>query len=773
MPHDLPLAAILGLRRGVVESEDLRAIQLAGLHRYTALRIATNLILALMTWQLYADMVPSWMIFGWLALLAVVIAGPIHLHRRALVERHGQIGRSHAFALVGAAALVALVWTIPLIVFAPMANGPTMAATWTIMAALVVASALLLNALPLGALAFNAVITLAAIGVYAHSGQFVMVGSVAAFSLLIAMAGIENARAFLMFNVSAAGHAEKDEVVSLLLREFEEGEADWLWQVDAARRIQHVSPRFAFAAGRDTSEIEGMPLLQLISGTGWDNGQFHASLHDLANKLKVRESFSNLTVRVSINGAIRWWELSASPKFDEQGGFMGFRGVGSDVTAMRESSEKIARMARYDNLTGLPNRLQLTEALDRALNDCQQWSGRCGFLMIDLDRFKSVNDTLGHLVGDRLLAQVSQRLRSVMGQDEVCGRLGGDEFAVVVRNVTDSESLDKLACSIIEILSRPYDVDQHTLYIGASVGSAVGPRDGATVETLMRSADLALYRSKDEGGGLHNCYEPRLHVHAEERRVMEFALRKALEKDEFSLTFQPVVSADTEGVVAFEALLRWYNPEFGQVSPAKFIPIAEDARLLVPIGNWVLHRACREATQWPSYVKLAVNVSAEQLHEPDFADTLVEALSESGLSPQRLELEVTESVFLREGSGVGAVLDKVLALGVGLALDDFGTGYSALGYLSKTRFTTIKVDRSFVQSAARNSPESIAIIRAVVAMAESLGMQTTAEGAETQHEVDVIRSLGCKKIQGYFYGRPMAAEDVISLFGDFRKVQFG
>jgi EAL domain-containing protein (putative c-di-GMP-specific phosphodiesterase class I) len=234
-----------------------------------------------------------------------------------------------------------------------------------------------------------------------------------------------------------------------------------------------------------------------------------------------------------------------------------------------------------------------------------------------------------------------------------------------------------------------------------------------------------------------------------------------------------VVDAASESLVAFEALIRWSNPEFGQVSPARFIPLAEDARLVVPIGNWVLHRACREAVTWPANVRVAVNVSAEQLYEPDFVETVVEALSETGLAPQRLELEVTESVFLREGSRAGETLDQILALGVGLSLDDFGTGYSALGYLSKTRFSTIKVDRSFVQGAARGAQESIAIIRAVVAMAESLGMSTTAEGAETEHEVQVIRELGCKKIQGYFYGRPMTAADVQSLFGDQQRALYG
>jgi diguanylate cyclase (GGDEF)-like protein len=387
-------------------------------------------------------------------------------------------------------------------------------------------------------------------------------------------------------------------------------------------------------------------------------------------------------------------------------------------------------------------------------------------MMIDLDRFKAVNDTLGHPVGDRLLTRVSERLRALMSDNELCGRLGGDEFAVVIKDANDAHRVEKLALSIIEALSAPYEIDQHTVYIGASVGSATGPRDGRAVETLIRSADLALYRSKDSGRGSYHAYEPQLHVKAEERRVLEIALRKALEKNELEVHYQPVVAASTGGIESFEALLRWRNPELGMVSPAKFIPVAEEARLIGPIGDWVLRMACAEAMRWPTTIRIAVNVSAEQLHDSNFVTTVMQALAHSGLPPHRLELEVTESVFMREGTNAVAVLEKILALGVRLALDDFGTGYSSLGYLSKTKFSTIKVDRSFVQGAARNLPESLAIIRAVVALADSLGMSTTAEGVETEDECRIVNQLGCRKIQGYLYGRPMPAAEARKLFGE-------
>jgi len=448
---------------------------------------------------------------------------------------------------------------------------------------------------------------------------------------------------------------------------------------------------------------------------------------------------------------------------DEQGNFLGFRGVGSDVTEQRESDEKIAYLARYDTLTGLPNRLMLTEALGESMRYAEQWKTRCAFLMIDLDRFKSVNDSLGHQVGDRLLAQVSERLMAVAGENEQCGRLGGDEFAIVIRDASDKTRVARIAEAAIAALSQPYDVDHHKLYIGASVGSALCPNDGNTVEALMRNADLALYRAKDEGGGLHCAYEPSLHANAEERRQLEHSLRHAIGKDEFRLNFQPVVDATSEQLVSFEALLRWQSKEHGIVNPGKFIPLAEDTRLIVPIGNWVLHEACRQAAQWGGQLKVAVNVSGEQLLEPGFANHVVRALGDSGLPAQRLEVEVTESIFLRDARTARQTLEEIMAIGCSVALDDFGTGYSSLGYIRALKFSTIKVDRSFVQGAAQGSPESLAIIRAVVAMAQSLEMTTTAEGVETLEEVELVRQLGCNKIQGFHFGRPMEAKEALRL----------
>lgn len=742
----------------------LRGLQYASLAKVTVARLLAHSLAAVLVIQLFLWKIHPVMLFGWLILLTGTLYYGAKFDRSLGDADRRRMTRKEVHQQTVSSAINALVWAIPILLFTRYGTDADRLTMWTIVAMLMTGMAVALAVVPLGTIVFSLIVGLAGIVTFTLEGAYVTAGVVSVFVIITSIGTIEAARGFLTTKVAEAGMAEKSEVVSLLLREFEEGEADWLWQTDSARRIRSVSPRFAFALGLDPEDADGKSLIQLIAGPSWESGHFHSSLHDLAERLKRRESFSNLLVRVTLRGVNRWWELSASPKLDENGTFDGFRGVGSDVTEQRESAEKIAYLARYDTLTGLPNRLMLTETLGEAMRYADQWRSRCAFLMIDLDRFKAVNDTLGHLVGDQLLARVSDRLKGLMSENELCGRLGGDEFAIVIRDASDFNRVNAVARAVIETLSQPYEIDHHTLYVGASVGSAIGPRDGATVETLMRNADLALYRSKDEGGGQHFNYEPALHAHAEERRQLEFSLRRALEKGEFSVMYQPVVDAVGEQVVSFEALIRWNSPEHGSVSPAKFIPLAEDTRLIVPIGEWVLREACREAMNWPAHVKVAVNVSGEQLLDPAFAATVVGALAQSGLPPQRLEIEVTESIFVRDGTTAQSTLEQIMALGCGVALDDFGTGYSSLGYLRKMRFSTIKVDRSFVQGAANSTPESLAIIRAVVAMADALDMTTTAEGVETETELHVIRKLGCTKIQGYYFGRPMVQRDARALF---------
>jgi diguanylate cyclase (GGDEF)-like protein len=766
LPADISYKALLGLAEPIgMDSDFVRAIQARSLTNRTLLRISLNLIFAIVAVGLYRGIAPTWAALGWVVLFGSFNVFYFHKFSSNFAWSSGHFGKNEIRQINIHAALNGLVWGSSFILLGAHGDLMQILGLWSIVLAMMVCASLLIPTVPMAATIFIGITSLCSMAAFGYHQGYYLGVSAGGIGVLLITAALRSARAQILFEVAGKVLQDKSETVSLLLREFEDSGADWLWQTDTARCATHISPRFAFALGEDIKAIEGQPLLKLIAGDAWEDGKYDDALHQLADKLKRRESFSNLIVPVTIKGEARWWELSASPRIGDDGTFLGFRGVGSDVTEQRESADKISHLARFDTLTGLPNRLQLTETMGQALRDADKWRRRCGFMMIDLDRFKAVNDTLGHPVGDRLLAQVAKRLEAIMTDNELCGRLGGDEFAVVLKDATDSQYVNSVARKIIDAISRPYEVDQNTLFIGASIGSALGPADGRTVELLMRSADLALYRSKDLGGNSHNSYQHKLHASAEERRLMEFELRNALEKKQFHVEYQPVVnSSDDHTLVGFEALLRWKNPKFGNVSPAKFVPVAEDARLIVPIGQWVLRQSCMDAMSWPESTKVAVNISVDQLTSTAFVETVISALHDSGLPAWRLELEVTESIFLRDGGLAVQVLERIRGLGVKLSLDDFGTGYSSLGYLSSARFDTIKVDRSFVQGAAKNKMESLAIIRAVVAMAESMDISTTAEGVENEEELRMIQQLGCKKIQGYYFGRPMVFADSLELF---------
>ncbi|WP_349512518.1 EAL domain-containing protein [Erythrobacter sp. NFXS35] len=761
------MSAVLGLS----DKDDfnwarLRGLQYPALAKLAFYRFYVHAILAIFVGQIYISKVGFPGFALWTAALLAVHWRGTRIDLSLTDADRRQVTRSEFARQATTAILSGLLWSVAIVVFPLFGTRDDLMALMMIVVILTSGSVFFFTAAPFSIICFITLICLAAFGQLWLAGMVHAAVAMLLFLIIGLLGTVEVGRTFLTARFAEAAVAEKEEVVSLLLREFEENEADWLWEVDVSRRLRSVSPRFAFALGRPQVEVEGMPLLELVAGRSWASGQFPPSLHDLAERLKTRENFSNILVQVSILGEERWWELSGTPIRDERGRFTGFRGVGSDVTEKRESSEKIAYLARFDTLTHLPNRLQLTEALGEALRHAEQWRTRGALMMVDLDRFKSVNDSLGHMTGDKLLAQVAARLKSLMGENQLCGRLGGDEFAIVIRDLPKPEDIDELGKRLIERLSEPYQVDQHTLYVGASVGSAIGPRDGKTVEELMRNADLALYGAKDAGGGEHRRFEPMLHAFAEERRQLEVALRKALGRDEMELHYQPVVDSRSESVVSFEALVRWNSADHGFISPGKFIPLAEDTRLIVPIGQWVMRKACEEARNWPEHIKVNVNVSPEQLIEPNFHQDVVEALAASGLKPERLEVEVTESIFLRDATVARNALEQIMALGCSVALDDFGTGYSSLGYIRKLRFSTIKVDRTFVQGAAQGSAESLAIINAVVAMAKSLDMTTTAEGVETAEEAELIRNLGCDKIQGYYFGRPMPSYEAQRLFSN-------
>ena len=377
-------------------------------------------------------------------------------------------------------------------------------------------------------------------------------------------------------------------------------------------------------------------------------------------------------------------------------------------------------------------------------------------LYIDLDRFKAVNDTLGHPIGDLLLCKVADRLRSAMREGDFVARLGGDEFAIIQAAAADTTGVTTLATRLVDLIGRAYAVEGHMLHIGASIGVAVFPVDGYEPDILFKNADLALYRAKAEGRGRYRLYEPEMDHRMQARRAMEIDLRRALALRQFEIEYQPQLDLSSNRIVGFEALICWNHPERGRVSPADFIPIAEEIGVIVPIGEWVLRTACRQATTWPTPVSIAVNVSPTQFRTGKVFEMIRSALANSGLPASRLEIEITEGALLDNNDVVLQALGAARGLGVRVSMDDFGTGYSSLSYLQKFPFDKVKIDQSFIRNIEAN-PERRAIVRAITTLASALGMKTTAEGVETEAELDCVRAEGCNEVQGYFTGRPQSA----------------
>ncbi len=746
---------------GGLEPNDPRRLlllerQLQSYFSLVPVAVAGNIFNALVVAVFASKAAPESLLVAWVAL----IAGISLVRLRAWVEHKANPKAARpertfqhiiAIALIaGVAWGAAVAW---LLAFMPASIFvPTMVA-----AGMMNAGASMLNAIPKAAIGFIAPIALgSSLGLTTMDAA----NGLTATALLLAYCVILGRSIDASFSslVARTLHehelVEQSDTVKLLLHDYQEHSSDWLWLVNARGQLDDVCERFAEAAQRPLETLSGTDLLELF-----DDCPETEILRDHIANLR---GFSDLTLPLTIGGEQHWWTLCAHPRLGaDRSTVIGLRGVTTNVTVARRAEAKVAYMAHYDGLTNLPNRFLFNETLQHSLN--RRRAGQINaVLCLDLDHFKAVNDTLGHPIGDQLLQTVARRVESCVRDQDLPARFGGDEFAVLLRDVAGLEEVSALAERIIRTIGEPIDIDGQHILTATSIGIALAPENGDTVSDLLKNADLALYDAKANGRNRYSFFETGMDEAARERRELEMELRGALSKNQLTLHYQPLINIETGAVSGYEALMRWRHPERGVINPDEFIPIAEETGLIVQFGEWVIRQAIAEVARWPEHLHVAVNLSPAQMRSGSLITTIVNALGAAGVSPRRLELEITENLLMQDSEVNIATLHRLRNLGVRISLDDFGTGYSSLNYLRSFPFDKIKIDRCFIQSIDTNE-DCRAIVASVAGLAKKLGMITTAEGVERPEQLAELATGGCTEAQGFLFSRAVPPEELTDL----------
>ena len=737
----------------------VRKVQVDNFVKLVPATVATQLLAALAAVASFRDVVDSlWLGLWFGTALLLCLARFVRSLRLRYDADYAASQPARLKHIVGIIVALAMLWQVPAVFWFDQMGPEQQLFLCVMCAAMLSAGPVTMVSVPQAAMAYVSVLSLTALILLVRMGDYAMLGLMVVYSGMLIWAVVANARHFIDHVLVRIALEERGEIYDLL-REFEAAGSGGLWELDSRMRVKTISKEMAQSRNQDVADLVGMPVRKLLDPTG-KALELSSGMRRLLDHLERGEAFRDIAVPAMMTG--RWWSLSGKPITNISGDVVGWRGIGSDITERRFHGDAAVAASRRDPLTGLANRLLVREHLEGALLCHAIHDGNCALMLVDLDRFKLVNDTLGHAIGDQLLVEVGKRLERTVGTSGHVGRLGGDEFAIVWEGSISRPALAELAMNIIADLSKTFEIGAASLHIGATIGVAIGPVDGKREGELMRAADLALYHAKEAGRGSHAFFEPQLLQRAEDHRLLENDVREALAGNGLGLAYQPIVDAQSGAVVGREALLRWHHPVRGDISPDLFIPIIEDSGLIHQIGDWVIREACTEAVRWADEARIAVNVSAAQLSGKGLAKTVLSALAASGLKPSRLELEVTESVFLGDDTETLASLERLRALGVRLVLDDFGKGYSSFGYLSRANFAKIKIEQSFVRGAAGGARDCVAIVRAILALARGLGIETTAEGVETEDQAAAMRRLGVGQMQGFLFGRPTLASIVDS-----------
>ncbi|HET7795247.1 MAG TPA: EAL domain-containing protein [Rhizobacter sp.] len=748
----------------------LRAMQVQAVLMLTPMVVAANVVGVATLCLTFRNDVPLPALVAW----ALALAGGVGLGVRAWWRLRRGHAPTHASPRATThatrhAALMGLLWALPLPLMSSVATPAQFLILTSITVGIMCAGSAALAPIRNATTAFLALMSAGALAAVLQLSA----DAVAPMAMLlvvyvaVVLAGAQSWSRLFKARVVAELRAEgQREVIGLLLHDFEQHAADVLWEIDNEGHLRKVSRRMARLLGRTESALEGRSLLELLQRRQRKlresvAAEGEVALRRLAHHLQDRTPFSHIELPVSIARRTIWWSLTAKPV---EGG-SGWRGVVSNVTAAREAQHHVWQLAHFDAVTDLSNRHRFRIELDNALESVRQSGEQCAVLCLDLDGFKTVNDALGHDTGDQLLRVVGQRLQAARREGDVVARLGGDEFGLIVRDVSGPDEVALVAGRMLYALSKPCEIGGVTVPLGASLGIALAPRDGQAADVLLKHADLALYAAKAAGRGQFSFYTQSMGARVVKRLDVERALREAIPGKQLQLLFQPQLRLSDGEIIAFEALLRWNHPELGEVPPQDFIPVAEEAGMIHDIGRWVLHQACKEARAWPEAVRVAVNLSPLQVMARDLRADVAHALATSGLPPQRLEIEITESVLMADSHSTLSKLHALRELGVRIALDDFGTGYSSLAYLRRFPFDQLKIDRSFVSEIV-DRPDARAIVRATIDMARALRMDTLAEGVEDPSAIELLHEQRCGVVQGYLVARPMPGSEVLAFLQD-------
>lgn len=787
-------ARVLAAQFRIYEADDavaagFRAQQIKAILRLTPLTMLANLfnngVLLQMYWNTsYFEAVLSWSI-------ALTIA--ICLGTRAWIKQRrrpppNQVSTRALKRATMHASTLALIWgVLPILTFNTHPDSANTLLLTTICTGMICAGGFALATIPQAAISYVSVLTLGCEIALFHDGimaHWDLALLLILYAFIISFAVLASAHTFGARLMAEAAAERQQQLISLLLHDFESHASDWLWELNSTGYLHTPSKKLIALFGARTTNLTQTPFPQLFD-TEYSRTEFADSnpVTQLEQYLQDRASFRELVIPVLIHGERHWWQLTAKPLLNHKEQFIGWRGVGSDVTHKYNAELEMRRLANVDSLTNLANRHYFYMQLE-ALKKQNQFSSFTLFFL-DLDNFKNVNDSLGHGVGDLVLKNVAQRLLQTVRSNDLLARLGGDEFAIISHGEDSAAQASTLAQRLLNTFESSCIINGKSLQVGCSIGIALAPDHGKDTEALLKNADMALYAAKSAGRNTFRFYEPGMEIVAQQKLHLLNDMRAALEEHaatnkllnkhfsddlvwpqtpivgQFELFFQPQIKLATQEIVGFEALIRWHHPELGLISPAQFIPLAEESNLIIPIGTWVLVEACKYAAKWPEPWRIAVNLSAVQFREGNVVDLVRWALRISRLAPERLELEITESLLIHDNISAQETLTALRKLGVRIALDDFGTGYSSLAYLRIFPLNKLKIDRSFV-SALSQDASALAIVNAIIQLAEALKLDTTAEGIESQLEADILRSCGCSDAQGFYFSKPLPLQEALA-----------